>query len=154
MGSACGLRCRAIDGTEQVARIDLFEIDEEEEFIIVAGISDSVLQYFHRVLVIRRFKLYFPVRRLFHGGGDGMEGGHVDTGAPEHGLLGDAILTEADILSRGGNNVHKEALVILVRAGKQAADGVNGLVLLFEEGAQIGVGEAFCKVIHTGSDLG
>jgi hypothetical protein len=154
MGSDGRLRCRAIDGAEQIVGFDIFQIDEEKEFIIVAGVSDSIIQYFHRVLVIRRFKLYFPIWRLFHGGADGLEGGHIDTSAPEHSLFGYVAFPGPDILGGGGNNVHEKALMVLVSAGKQAADGVNSLMLLFEERAQISLSEAFCKVIHAVSDLG
>jgi hypothetical protein len=44
--------------------------------------------------------------------------------------------------------------MFFVRAGKQAANGINGLVLLFEKGAQVGFRAALGKVIHSGSDLG
>jgi hypothetical protein len=106
------------------------------------------------MLIIRRFKLYIPIGCLFHVRGDGMEGSHIDAGAPEHGLFADVAFPEPDVLGGGGNYVHKKALMVFVSAGKQAADGINSLMLLFEERAQIGVGEAFCKVIHAVSDLG
>jgi len=68
-----------------------------------------------------------------------MECGHIDTGAPHQGLFADPSFPEPDILGGGGNNVHKKALVFLVRAGKQATNGINSLMLFFEEGAQIGI---------------
>jgi hypothetical protein len=59
--------------------------------------------------------------------------GHIDTGAPHQGLFADAAFPEPDILGGGGNNVHEKALVFLVRAGKEAANRINSLMLLFEE---------------------
>jgi hypothetical protein len=83
-----------------------------------------------------------------------MERCHIHAGAPQHRLFTDVLFTEPDVLGGGRKDVHKKALVFLVRAGKQAADGINSLMLLFEEGAQIGFCAAFGKVIHAGSDLG
>ena len=83
-----------------------------------------------------------------------MQGGHIDAGAPEHGLFADATFPETDVLGCGGDNVHEKALMFFVRAGEKAADGVNGLVLLFQHGAQIGIGAAFGRVVHTVGFLG
>lgn len=89
-----------------------------------------------------------------HGGSNGMEGGDIDASAQHQGLFAGTASAESDILGGGGNNVHKKALMFLVRAGKQAANGINGFVLLFEEGAQIGICAAVGRVVHTVSDLG
>jgi hypothetical protein len=83
-----------------------------------------------------------------------MECGHIHAGAPKHCLFADVLFAEPDVLRGSGKDVHKKALVFLVRAGKQAANGIDSLVLLFEQGAQIGFRAAFGKVIHSGSDLG
>jgi hypothetical protein len=86
---------------------------------------------------------------VFHCRSDRMKSGHIDAGAPHQGLFAHAAFPESDILGGCGNNVHKKALVFLVRAGKQAANGINSLMLLLKEGAQIGICAAFCRVVHT-----
>jgi hypothetical protein len=43
MGSDGRLSCRAINGAKEVVGIDIFEIEEEEESVIVAGISDGII---------------------------------------------------------------------------------------------------------------
>jgi len=78
-----------------------------------------------------------------------MQRGHIDAGTPHQGLFADIAFSEPDVLGGGGNNVHKKTLMFLVRAGKQAANGINSFVLLFEEGAQIGICTAFSRVIHS-----
>lgn len=148
MSRAGSLGRRLIDGAEQIPGVDFFEVDKEKEFVVIAGTPDSIRQFFHRPLIIRGLEFQFPVRRLFHGGSDGMECGHVDTGAPQHSLLADIAFTEADILRSGRKNVHEKTLVFLVRAGEQAANGVNGLVLLFEKRAQVSFGAGLSKVVH------
>jgi hypothetical protein len=154
VGRAGSLRYRAVDGAEQVVGVDLFKIDKKQEFVIVAHIPDRIPQFCHRTLIVRGFKLNFPVGGLFHRGGDGMECGHIHAGTKKHGLFADPTFAEPDVLRRGRKDVHKKALMFLIRAGEQAANGINGLVLLFEEGAQIGFRAAFGRVIHLGSDLG
>lgn len=149
MSRAGSLRRRLIDGAEQVPGVDLFEVDKEEEFVVIAGVSDSIRQFFHRTLVIRRLKFQFPLRSLFHGGGNGMECRHIDTGAPEHRLFADIVLAETNILRGGRKNAHKKVLMLLVRAGEQAADGVNGPGLFLEKRAQVSLSAGLGKVVHT-----
>ena len=154
MDRANRLRCGAVDGAEQVARIDLFEIDKKKEFVVVALVPDRILQFYHRTLIVRRFKLDLPVRGLFDGGRDGMECGHINAGAQKHSLFADVLFAEPDVLRGSGKDVDKKALVFLVCAGKQAANGIDSLMLLFEQGAQIGFRATFGRVVHSGSDLG
>src|SRR6185312_825765 len=82
-----------------------------------------------------------------------MERRHIYTGAPKHGLFGSVTSFEPDVLRSGSDHIDEEPLVFLVSPGEQAADGVNGLVLLLKQGAQICISAALGRVIHLGSDL-
>ena len=149
MNRTGSLRRRAVDRAKQVIGFDVLKIHEEEEFVIIARIPDRFGKPGHRALVIRGLKFNVPVSRLFHSGRDRMKSRHIDAGPPHQGLFADAAFPESDILGGGRNNVHKKALVFLVRAGKQPANRINSFVLLFEEGAQIGICAALGRVIHT-----
>jgi hypothetical protein len=79
-----------------------------------------------------------------------MQGGHIDAGAPEHGLFVGSIFPGPDILRSSSNNIDKKALMLFIRAGKKAADRIDGLVLVLKQGAQISVSAAFGGLVHIG----
>jgi len=92
--------------------------------------------------------LHGPVGFILHP--DGMQGSHIDAGAPKHGLFIASFLPGPDILGSRGNDINKKTLMFFIRAGKKTADRIDSLVLVLKQRAQISVSAAFGGLVHIG----